>query len=481
VHAEGTRATFAPSTRYTILTAAGGLGGTTFAGVNPTNLAFLTPTLTYDLNDVFLTLALTGPAGGGGGGGAGFGFAGAAQTPNQAAVAGALDASPVSSSLVTALLKQTLAGARAAFDALSGEVFGSVQNTQAQEGSFARTAILGRLRQASYADAGVPNELAALGYAGPELAYAPGEASPAGNANAARDAYAADLPGKAPSRMRGPSRDLTFWAQGLGGWGHADSDGNAASLKSRFGGFLSGADARFGDTWRAGLVAGYMRSDLNVDARSSSAGIDSVQFGAYAGGRFGALNVRGGASLSYDSIDTSRTIAFPGFTDATHAHFHGNVGQVFGEVGYGMALGHVALEPMAGLAYVHVRDGSFLESGGLAALSAGSASENIGYSSLGLRAATAMPLANGTVLIPRGSVQWQYAFGDVTPATALAFQSTGTAFSVAGLPIARNSALVEGGFDWRFSPWAKLGAFYQGELAAHAQSHAFKGAFTWDF
>ena len=40
-------------------------------------------------------------------------------------------------------------------------------------------------------------------------------------------------PTKAAPGARGPSRDLTFWAQGLGGWGHSDSDGNAASLKSR--------------------------------------------------------------------------------------------------------------------------------------------------------------------------------------------------------------------------------------------------------
>ena len=92
-----------------------------------------------------------------------------------------------------------------------------------------------------------------------------------------------------------------------------------------------------------------------------------------------------------------------------------------------------------------------------------------------------MPLANGTVLIPRGMLQWQHAFGDVTPATGLAFQGTGAAFSVAGIPIARDTALVEGGFDWRFAPQAKLGAFYQGELAAHAQTHAVKGGFTWDF
>ncbi len=295
-------------------------------------------------------------------------------------------------------------------------------------------------------------------------------------------AYAAGgTPMKAPRAQNNGGSDLTFWAQGLGGWGHTDSDGNAASLKSRFGGFLSGADMRFGQGWRAGLVAGYTRTDLNVDSRLSSGGIDSVTFGAYAGGKLGAFNLRTGASLSYDSIDTSRTIAFPGFTDSTHAHFHGSVGQLFGELGYGMALGTVALEPFAGLAYVHVQDGSFQESGGLAALSAASAHENLGYSTLGLRAATALPLANGTMLVPRGSLQWQHAFGDVTPVTALAFQSTGTAFTVAGLPIARDSALVETGLDWRISPWAKLGAFYQGDLAAHAQTHAFKGAFTWDF
>ena len=139
------------------------------------------------------------------------------------------------------------------------------------------------------------------------------------------------------------------------------------------------------------------------------------------------------------------------------------------------------MEPLAGLAYVHVRDGSFLESGGVAALSGASANENTGYSFLGVRAATFVPLANGTMLVPRGTLQWQHAFGDVVPASALAFQGTGAAFSVAGIPIARDTALVEGGFDWRFAPQAKLGAFYQGELAAHAQTHAVKGAFTWDF
>jgi outer membrane autotransporter protein len=441
--------TFAPSTQYNILHADRGVNGT-FASV-ATNLLFLTPSLTYGANDVFLALVCStgsctggtvggGPGGGGGGPGGGgggtvnlgFGFATVAQTRNENAVATALDAGPFTNPLVNALLTQatSVAATQQAFDALSGEVFGSVQNAQAVQSQFTRDAVLGRMRQASYA--GAPGAVGALSFGGPQLAYAGDEA------------YAADFPAKAPA-PREASRGLTFWALGLGGWGHADSDGNATSLKSRFGGFLSGADARFGDTWRAGLVAGYTRTDLNVDARASSAGVDSVQFGGYAGGRVGVFNVRGGASLTYDSIDTSRGVFFPGFSDQTHAHFHGNVGQVFGEVGYGMALGQVAVEPLAGLAYVHVHYGSFAESGGAAALAASAANENLGYSSLGMRFASAVPLANGTVLVPRGTLQWQHAFGDVTPVTGLAFQGTGRSFTTAGIPIARDAALVEAG------------------------------------
>ena len=277
VQAFGT--TFAPSTKYTILTAAGGgLGGTNTFDNNVTiNSVFLKPSLTYDANDVFLTLDLISAGGGGGGGGTtspSSVFATAAQTRNQIAVAGALDAGvlgaaiPITNPLLLALLNlPSAADARQAFDALSGEVFGSVQSAQTGQMHFTREAMLGRMRQASYSS-DAPNGLGALSFGGPELAYASGDAG--ANAMAA-------VPGKAPAAARGPSRDLTFWAQGLGGWGHADSDGNAAAVRSRFGGFLSGADARFGETWRAGLVAGYMRTDLNVDDRSSSAGIDSVQ------------------------------------------------------------------------------------------------------------------------------------------------------------------------------------------------------------
>jgi outer membrane autotransporter protein len=102
-------------------------------------------------------------------------------------------------------------------------------------------------------------------------------------------------------------------------------------------------------------------------------------------------------------------------------------------------------------------------------------------SSLGVRAGTLRALPGGTVLNPHAALTWQHAFGDVTPTAALAFQNGGGAFSVGGVPIAADSALVEGGIDWRITAQIKLGVEYQGELAQHAQAHTEKGKFTWTF
>ena len=216
--------------------------------------------------------------------------------------------------------------------------------------------------------------------------------------------------------------------------------------------------------------------------RASSAGIDSVQLGLYATGRLGAFNVRSGASYSFDNIDTSRGIFFPGFTDQTKARFHGNVGQVFGEVGYGMTFNHLAVEPMAGLAYVHLRNGSFLESGGAAALSGVQhAREHRLFLARGAHGDLhAARQRHGAGAARDGA--WQYAFGDVTPIGGA--RVPGHRHCVLGCRACRSRATR------RWSKAASTGAsapgrssacHYQGELAANAQSHAIKGAFTWDF
>jgi fibronectin-binding autotransporter adhesin len=116
---------------------------------------------------------------------------------------------------------------------------------------------------------------------------------------------------------------------------------------------MSGFDYNYGQ-WRVGLAGGYTYSNLSVAARASSASVDSFHVAGYAGSSFGAFNLRSGAAFSAHSIDTSRSIVFPGFNDQTRASYDGSTAQAFGELGYVMRFGQVAAEPFAGLSFVRV-------------------------------------------------------------------------------------------------------------------------------
>ena len=438
------QASFAPgkygSQSYTILTASGVTGA--FAGISSnfvTNSIFLAPTLIYKPTEVDLAVVQQG-------------FASAAVTVNQSNVAGALDTLPTSSALFKALFGiGSAAQAQQAFDALSGEMHADVETTLIEDSWVMRQALLGRLRQASYAPSSA--SLGALAFSGLDVATT-----------------------GTPTLS-----DITYWSQALGGVRQGASDGNAADLKQSAASFVSGFDARFGDWGRAGLAAGYSNSSVDVQARASSAGIETAQLGAYAGTSLGPVSLRGGAAYGLSSIDTTRMISFPGFSDRATASHDGATAQVFGEAGYGLALGPVAAEPFAGLAWVHVATGSFAETGGAAALSGAAGTADVGYGWLGARFAGSVALTDGAVLIPRVSVAWQHALADPAPAASLTLQATGASFTVLGVPIARDQAVIESGFDLRLTPSLKLGLSYVGELARGAQDHSAKGSFTWNW
>jgi outer membrane autotransporter protein len=79
--------------------------------------------------------------------------------------------------------------------------------------------------------------------------------------------------------------------------------------------------------------------------------------------------------------------------------------------------------------------------------------------------------------MPRASLARQHAFDGVTPSAALAFASTGAAFTIEGVPIARDSALIDAGFDVDVNANARVGIGYVGQLARDGHDHGVKGNF----
>jgi uncharacterized protein with beta-barrel porin domain len=54
-------------------------------------------------------------------------------------------------------------------------------------------------------------------------------------------------------------------------------------------------------------------------------------------------------------------------------------------------------------------------------------------------------------------------------------------FTVAGLPIARDTALLEGGLDLQISPQARLGLSYSSQIGSHVRRDSVQGSLVWQF
>jgi len=445
--------------RYAILTAAGGVSGS-FAGASSRS-AFLDLSLEQQPNQVDLIIQVRNSNPGAPAAGdptspptqPPFVFQTVAQTRNQFATASALNTLPQlggTLALYNSLLMLDAPSARTAFDTLSGEVHVSAKTALIDESWLMRGAMNDRLRSAFGSVGAAPMATMSYGFTAD---LAPGVTGP--------------MPALRSDRF-------AVWGQGYGAWGRTDGNRNAASLTRSTGGFLIGADAAVFETLRFGLIAGYSHSEFDVKGRFSSGESDNYHLGLYGGGQWGALGLRAGASYTWHDVETSRTVAFAGFGDRLKGGYDAGTAQVFGELGYRIVLGRVELEPFAGLAYVNLHTAGFSETGGPAALTGRGDDTNVGYSTLGLRASTTVAV-HGMELSLRGALAWRHAFGDVNPNATLAFAGS-SAFTIAGLPIARDAALTEAGLDLAISRNATLSLSYTGQLATDAQDHSIKGA-----
>ena len=423
--------------RYTVMTSAGGRLGT-FGGVTGlSSTAFLSITDAYDLNNVYLDVTQVRS------------FVSAGATPNQLAVGRALDGLPVTGPLFGPVASlPTVAAARAAFDALSGEVHASARTILIEDSRFVRDAAIDRLRGAF--------DGVAASRAPVVMSYVEGR-SVAAPANTDR---------------------FALWAQGFGAWGNRAGDGNAAAARRDLAGFFIGGDGLVAEAIRIGLYSGYSRTSFRVGGRNSSGASDNYHVGLYAGGQWGALGLRAGAALSWHDLTTSRTVAFAGFGDMLRASYAARTTQVFGEAGYrfdfATAIGaRAAVEPFAGIAHVGFASDRFGEGGGAAALTGAGRSQGVTFTTLGVRGSAAFIIGSGLEVTARATLGWRHAFGGTASFTLLSFAG-GAPFAIAGVPVARNAAVVEAGLDLALSPAATLGVSYGGQFGSGATDQTVK-------
>ncbi|SDP04508.1 outer membrane autotransporter barrel domain-containing protein [Phyllobacterium sp. OV277] len=331
------------------------------------------------------------------------------------------------------------------YDAPSGEIYASARNVLAEDGRFIRDAANSRIRAAFTDATGYNVALTERTAKGPAVGF-----------NSAV-----------------PTTDL--WGHAYGSWGHAQSDGNAAAYSRNTGGIVTGVDGRIAEKWRLGVLAGYGNTSLH--GAQSSASADSYQLGVYGGTKMDALTLSFGAGLAHHTIDTNRKVRFGHTAETDSASYAANSVQVFGEAAYRIDTPYVTFEPFADAAYTHLKTDGFKETGGIAALSGASATTDLTTTTLGLRTSYSVALSEKTMLTARGMAGWNHAFGDVTPDASMAF-AHGRAFSIKGLPVARDTALIEAGLDFDIGSATTIGVSYTGQFSNRSHDNALKADLT---
>lgn len=426
---------YALNSQYTVLNATGGVNGK-FMLTGDTTTAFVRISDTYDANNVYLTASQVRA------------FTDAGGTRNQIATGGGLDTLSTSNALrnAVAFLPNDVA-ARAAFDQLSGEEYASMQTALMDDSRFVRDAANDRLMGAFCA--------------------------PGASIRTTKDAT--NSAKRDTSDACASAEGSHVWASAFGSTGHLGGDGNAIALANNYSGLFLGADTTVESGWRVGGLTGWSHGTMK--AANGSSQTDDYHLGVYGGNEWGGTSLRLGADYTRHALSTQRSVVFPGFSENLSSDHGGTTTQVFGEVGHRFDLGNaLAVEPFVGLAYVNVKTDAFAERGGIAALNVDGSSMAMTFSTLG--AHFSENLGNKTAL--RGMLGWKHAFGDVTPTSTNSFQG-GQPFAVAGVPFAKDMAVIELGIETEFQPNLSMSVSYSGQFAEKLQDNSVALALNYKF
>lgn len=453
----GPAGNYAPRTTYNILTADGGIQGR-FTGASSA-YAFLTPTLSYDAKNAFMTLTRndvpigsvgnTGnetsvggaldqedpPTSGNGSTAAGNGSATSGNGSSVVGSGSTAAAGTGARQVTTAVLSMTPNEARSALKQLSGEAYASTATVLQGQADTVRTMPLDHLRGNLDAPVRAGQPTAQLG-------------SPSSDA----------LPQSGASPV---------WAQAFGNWSTFASDGNASSVSQSAGGLFVGGDGAVGGGWRLGGAVGYVGSHSSLADSASRTDVDSYTATIFGGRNFqagpGHIRFMAGAAYTWHDIDTKRDVAAGSLNQRLESSYRASSTQVFSELGYHLPLNDAySIEPYAGLAWNQLRTRDFEESGGSAALRGKGRTDDVTSSTLGMRGAWQFE-SSGAPGRLTASLGWRHAMGDVKPSQELAFDG-GSTLSVRGVPIAKNAAVVGLGAEIALARNTTAGVAYDAQF-----------------
>ena len=355
-------------------------------------------------------------------------------TPNERAVAAALDGVPTNAAsikllnVLDALPLQSLPGA---FNLIAPAEYGAIFEISRSAAKMEAVTVQNRLDEV---------------HAGSVVTIASGPAGPSDDKGS-------------KEVMPPPEHRLSFFANGSGEFVAVGDSTNAAGYNFGSGAATVGVDYRFTEHFVAGVLLNYTGTNADllgngrINANAFRGGIYASIFG---GGAYVNAYL-GGAASDYD-------VSRPGLGSLARGSTGGGDFNALITTGYDVHAGNFTYGPVGSFQYTYTGLDSFDETGSLAPLHINSNSGDSFLTNLGARATYDWHIGS-MVLVPEVRATWQHEYGDTFDSISAAMLLGSPAFSVTSSPIGRDSLLLNAGFTLRITPDLSVYAFYDGELA----------------
>jgi outer membrane autotransporter protein len=257
-----------------------------------------------------------------------------------------------------------------------------------------------------------------------------------------------------------PENRWGVFVTGLGEFTNVNSTSNAPGYDVNTGGFTLGVDYRVCPNFAIGLTAGYAHTSVgldgggNIDVNAGKIGLYATIFG---NGLYLDTAVSGGPS-GYTTRRTALQGTANGNTDGADFDF-------LVAVGYDWTKGNFTIGPTASFQYGYIGLNGFTETGSLAPLKFGDQNTESERTAFGGKASYQCKIGNVTV-IPEVNAAWQHEFGSAAYTVAANFANgAGNSFTVSGPEIGRDSILVGAGASVIWNDRVSTYIYYDGEFA----------------
>ncbi|MFG0248149.1 MAG: autotransporter outer membrane beta-barrel domain-containing protein [Phycisphaeraceae bacterium JB051] len=271
-----------------------------------------------------------------------------------------------------------------------------------------------------------------------------------------------------------PTRGLNLWVQSLSTFGDQDSDANAAGYSWQSYGGAFGVDKQIKDNYLFGIAMAGYNTDVEGALNSGHVDITTFNLAGYGGWSNGKTHVDAGMSVGFAENKTSQPYSLLGVT--AEGKYDSLLFNTWVGIGHVLDLKTncpVKVEPVAGLAYQHIRDEDHVQTG------AGGMNQSISeqntdslISRLGVNFVYDLEMAANQQLEISAGTAWRHEFLDdqVHSQSSL----SGSSFSAEGVDRGSDAWEVSGGIAWQLRSNMVLSGSYTGQFASNWDNHHVK-------